>query len=129
MEFAWTGFDCASGDNPLNTSIRTKWRPESAEQYEKQIGNDLDEVFPDDDLFVMHKVPFRTGITHVENLGGDLGKARHQRCLIGAFPIPIGGRRGVALPRRRVRRGRRRLTATGLRSAGGTRRAVVPTAT
>ena len=40
MELAWTGFDCASGDNPLNTSIRTKWRAE---------------------------------ITHVENIGGDIG--------------------------------------------------------
>ena len=64
-----------SGDNPLNTSIRTKWRPEIARQFQEQSGVDPDELFPVDDLFVMHKVPFRHGITHIENLGGDLAAA------------------------------------------------------
>jgi len=61
---------------------------------------DPDELFPVDDLFVMHKVPFRHGITHVENLGGDVEQALNRRCLIGAFPIPIEG--GEASPCRVV---------------------------
>jgi arylformamidase len=100
MELAWTGFDCGSGDNPLNTSIRTKWRPEIARQFQARSGIDPDELFPVDDLFVMHRVPFRAGITHVENVGGDIEQALNRRCLIGAFPIPIEG--GEASPCRVV---------------------------
>lgn len=100
MELAWTGFDCASGDNPLNTSIRTKWRPEIARQFMEQGGPDVDELFPVDDLFVMHKVPFRRGICHVENLGGGLASVGTRRCVIGAFPMPIIG--GEASPCRVV---------------------------
>lgn len=100
MELAWTGFDCASGDNPLNTSIRTKWRPEIARHFEEAGGQDVDELFPVDDLFVMHKVPFAQGITHAENLGGQLGEVGSRRCLIGAFTMPIEG--GEASPARIV---------------------------
>jgi kynurenine formamidase len=96
MELAWTGFDCASGDNPLNTSIRTKWRPEIAEGFHKSTGRDAEALFPTDDLFVMHRVPFRSGICHVENLGGDLAQVGTTRCVVGAFPIPIEG--GEASP-------------------------------
>jgi kynurenine formamidase len=85
---------------PLNTSIRTKWRPEIASQFEQASGVDPDGLFPVDDLFVMHKVPFGAGITHVENLGGDLAAMGTRRCLIGAFPIPIEG--GEASPCRVV---------------------------
>jgi kynurenine formamidase len=99
MEFAWTGFDCGSGDHPMNTSIRFK-RPDALKQYEAQIGKDVNEVFPEEDLFVMHRVPFRKGITHVENMGGDLAQACGKRCLIGAFPMPIEG--GEASPCRVV---------------------------
>jgi kynurenine formamidase len=100
MELAWTGFDCASGDNPMNTSIRTKWRPEQAQRFQEQTGTDPEELFPTDDLFVMHHVPFRAGITHVENLGGRIEEVLDRRCLIGAFPIPIEG--GEASPCRVV---------------------------
>jgi kynurenine formamidase len=99
MEFAWTGFDCGSGDHPMNTSIRHK-RPDVRKAYEKQIGKDVNDVFPEEDLFVMHRVPFQRGITHVENMGGDIEDALGKRCLIGAFPIPIEG--GEASPRRVV---------------------------
>jgi kynurenine formamidase len=99
MEFAWTGFDCGSGDNPMNTSIRYK-RPDARKQYEQLIGKDVNEVFPEEDLFVMHRVPFKQGITHVENLGGEIQAASGKRCLIGAFPIPIEG--GEASPCRVV---------------------------
>jgi kynurenine formamidase len=99
MKFAWTGFDCASGDHPMNTSIRDK-RPDAREQYERQIGGSVEARWPRSDLFVMHKVPFRQGVTHVENIGGDIEHAVGHRCLIGAFPIPIEG--GEASPCRVV---------------------------
>jgi kynurenine formamidase len=99
MELAWTGFDTGSGDHPMNTSIRYK-RPDAAKAYEKFLGKDINEQFPEDDIFVMHKVPFRQGITHVENLGGACGELGSRRCMIGAFPIPIEG--GEASPCRVV---------------------------
>jgi kynurenine formamidase len=99
MEFAWTGFDCGSGDHPMNTSIRHK-RPDAARAYEKDFDIDIEQQWPEDDLFVMHHVPFNKGITHVENMGGDIDQALDRRCLIGAFPIPIEG--GEASPCRVV---------------------------
>jgi kynurenine formamidase len=99
MDLAWTGIDTGSGDHPMNTSIRYK-RPDALKQYELQSGRDVNEVFPEDDLFVMHKVPFRAGVTHVENIGGDIEQALGRRCLIGAFPTPLEG--GEAFPCRVV---------------------------
>jgi arylformamidase len=99
MELAWTGFDCASGDHPMNTSIRYK-RPDARKQYEEQMGGDVNDFFPEEDLFVMHRVPFSNGITHVENMGGDVEQALGRRCMIGAFAMPIEG--GEASPCRLV---------------------------
>lgn len=99
MELAWTGFDCGSGDHPMNTSIRDK-RPDATVAFEKQTGRSVEEQWPRDDIFVMHRVPFRAGITHVENMGGDIEQALNRRCMIGAFPIPIEG--GEASPCRVV---------------------------
>jgi kynurenine formamidase len=100
MELAWTGFDCASGDNPLNTSIRTKWRPDIGPKFEAAGGGKVDDLFPVDDLFVMHRVPFSQGICHMENLGGQIGELGTRRCTIGAFPMAIEG--GEASPARVV---------------------------
>jgi len=99
MELAWTGFDCGSGDHPMNTSIRYK-RPDATKAFERAVGKSVNEAFPEEDLFVMHRVPFRAGITHVENMGGAIEDALNTRCLIGAFPIPIQG--GEASPCRVV---------------------------
>jgi kynurenine formamidase len=99
MELAWTGFDCASGDHPMNTSIRHK-RPDARAIYEEQMGGDVNDFFPEEDLFVMHRVPFSNGITHVENMGGEIEQVLNRRCTIGAFPMPIEG--GEASPCRLV---------------------------
>jgi kynurenine formamidase len=99
MELAWTGIDCGSGDHAMNTTIRHK-RPDARKAFEAQVGKSVDEVFPEEDLFVMHRVPFRAGITHVENLGGALDQVSNVRCTIGAFPLPIEG--GEASPCRVV---------------------------
>jgi kynurenine formamidase len=99
MELTWTGVDCGSGDHSMNTSIRDK-RPDARKAFEAQVGKPVNEVFPEEDLFVMHRVPFRAGITHVENLGGDLDQVANTRCMIGAFALPIEG--GEASPCRVV---------------------------
>jgi kynurenine formamidase len=99
MELAWTGFDCGSGDHPMNTSIRDK-RPDIRREYEEQMGKKVEDIWADEDLFVMHRVPFRAGITHLENAGGEIEQVLNQRCMIGAFPIPIEG--GEASPCRLV---------------------------
>jgi kynurenine formamidase len=99
MELAWTGFDCGSADHPMNTTIRHK-RPDVRKVYEKQIGQSVDERWPEEDLFVMHHVPFGSGVVHLENAGGNIDQALDRRCMIGAFPIPIEG--GEASPCRLV---------------------------
>jgi len=48
----------------------------------------------------MHRLPFSNGITHVENMGGEVEQVLNRRCLIGAFPMPIEG--GEASPCRLV---------------------------
>ena len=70
--------------------------PRSGRKLHSRVGLTSTELFPPDDLFVMHRVPFRKGICHIENLGGDLASVGTKRCVIGAFPIPIIG--GEASP-------------------------------
>jgi kynurenine formamidase len=96
MEIAWTGMDCGSGDHPMNTTI-TRMRPDLVEEFEDLRQKKLREVFPKQDLFVMHRVPFRDNILHVENLGGDVEQVLNQRCLIGVFPWRFeGGEASIA---------------------------------
>jgi kynurenine formamidase len=51
----------------------------------------IEERWPDDDLFVMHNVPFPHGIVHAENVGGDIASIGTRRCTIGAFPWRFEG--------------------------------------
>ena len=57
MELAWTGMATGSGDHPMNTPIRHK-RPDARKAFEAAVGRSVDEAYPEDDLFVMHRVPF-----------------------------------------------------------------------
>jgi len=90
MQFAWTGVDTASADMPMNTSIRYK-RPDIAREYARRTGRDPEVEYPEQDLFVMHHVPFRAGVLHVENVGGDIAQVLNRRCTIGAFPWKFRG--------------------------------------
>jgi len=90
MEFKWTGMDCGSGDHPMNTSIRTR-RMDIRKQYEKKMGKSVDELFPEEHIFCMHRIPFPKNIIHVENVGGDLDKVGTVRCKIGCFPWRFEG--------------------------------------
>jgi arylformamidase len=96
MEIAWTGVDCGSGDHPMNTTIR-RMRPDLVGEFEAKMGKPLDQVFPPEDFFVMHRTPFAHHIVHVENLGGDVASVVGQRCLIGVFPWRfVGGEASIA---------------------------------
>ena len=90
MQFKWTGFDCGSADHPMNTTIRNR-RQDIARKYEKITGKKVLEEFPEEKLYVMHRIPFPKGILHVENIGGDIDKALNIRCKIGAFPWRFKG--------------------------------------
>ncbi len=85
MKIRWWAFDTGSADHPMNTSIRYK-RPDLAREYRRRTGRDPEEEFPEQDLFVMHHVPFGAGIVHVENAGGDIERVLNQRCIVGCFP-------------------------------------------
>ena len=44
----------------------------------------------------MHREPFRQGIIHAENLGGDLASLVDRRCVVGAFPWKfVGGEASI----------------------------------
>lgn len=91
----WLGVDCGSADHPMNTSIR-KMRPDLAKRYERQFGVDPLEKWPEEDLFFMHHEPFRRGIVHAENVGGEIATVLDRRCVIGAFPWKfVGGEASI----------------------------------
>lgn len=91
----WIGMDCGSADHPMNTSIRYK-RPDLAAQYAEQFGVKLAEQWPEANLFFMHHEPFRKGIIHAENVGGDLARVLNRRLRIGAFPWKfVGGEASI----------------------------------
>jgi kynurenine formamidase len=90
MRLAWTGSDTGSADHPMNTTIKNM-RPDIRREYETKIGTPVEDRWPDEDLFVMHAVPFPHNIVHAENVGGDLAALGTRRCTIGAFPWRFQG--------------------------------------
>lgn len=94
-ELRWLGVDCGSADHPMNTSIRIR-RPDLAREYERRFDIRVEEAWPEDGLFFMHHEPFRHGIVHAENLGGDIAQLLDRRVTIGAFPWKfIGGEASI----------------------------------
>jgi kynurenine formamidase len=95
MGLSWTGSDTGSADHPMNTTIKNM-RTDIRAEYEGLIGSPVEERWPDQDLFVMHGVPFPHGIVHAENVGGELASMGTMRCTIGAFPWKfIGGEASI----------------------------------
>jgi kynurenine formamidase len=95
MGLSWTGSDTGSADHPMNTTIKNM-RPDIAREYEATTGLKIEERWPDNDLFVMHAVPFPHSIVHAENVGGDLPTIGTRRCTIGAFPWKfVGGEASI----------------------------------
>ena len=95
MKLAWVGLDTGSADHPMNTSIQVR-RPDVAREFKRRTGKDPAEEFPEEGWFPMHRIPFRHGIVHAENVGGDIEQVLNRRCLIGAFPWKfVGGEASI----------------------------------
>ncbi len=92
MRLKWIGVDCGSPDHPMNNGAILKKRPELVEIFEQKSERRVEEIFPPEHRFCMHRVPFAQGITHAENVGGDIDAVLNRRCKIGVFPWKwIGG--------------------------------------
>ena len=99
----WWGVDIGTADHPMNTTIRNM-RPDLAKRFEEHRGKPMSEIFPDyeythkpsgrlvrSNVFPFHNLAFQEGLTHAENLGGDIETVLNQRAIIGAFPWKYEG--------------------------------------
>ena len=99
----WWGIDVGTADHPMNTTIR-RMRPDLVPRLEKHFGKPIDEIFPDyeyvhkpsgrlvrSNVFPFHNWAFQEGLTHAENIGGDIDKVLNRRAMIGAFPWKYEG--------------------------------------
>ena len=86
----WMAFDAGSADHPMNTVVR-QVRPDEAEKAEEKLGRPLSDVFPQDDLAVMHTLLFQYDIIHIENLGGEIDQVLDRRVEFGCFPWRFQG--------------------------------------
>ena len=91
MRLKWIGVDSGSPDHPMNNGAILKKRPDLIESFERKMGRRADDLFPPENRFCMHRVPFAHNITHAENIGGDIDQVLNRRCRIGAFPWKIIG--------------------------------------
>ena len=81
----WIAVDVGSADHPMNTVIR-QVRPDHARKCAAALGRPLEEVWPDDDIQVMHYDLFPHEIIHIENAGGQIDRVLDQRVTVGCFP-------------------------------------------
>jgi arylformamidase len=86
----WLAVDAGSADHPMNTVIR-KIRPDEAEDAEAALGRSLDELFPRQDLQIMHTLLFPHDVIHIENLGGQIDEVLDRRIHFGCFPWKFVG--------------------------------------
>ena len=81
----WLAVDAGSADHPMNTVIR-QVRPDHARKCATALGRPLEEIWPDDDIQVMHYDLFPHEIIHIENAGGQIDRVLDQRVTLGCFP-------------------------------------------
>ena len=81
----WLAVDAGSADHPMNTVIR-QVRPDLAKKCAAELGRPLEEIWPDDDIQVMHYDLFPHEIIHIENAGGQIDRVLDQRVTVGCFP-------------------------------------------
>ncbi len=81
----WLAIDAGSADHPMNTVIR-QVRPDHAKKCALALGRPLEEIWPDDDIQVMHYDLFPHEIIHIENAGGQIDRILDQRVTVGCFP-------------------------------------------
>jgi kynurenine formamidase len=86
----WIAVDAGSADHPMNTVIR-RIRGDEAEEAEKKLGRNLDDVFPKADYQIMHTLLFPHDVIHIENLGGRLDEVLDRKVMFGCFPWRFQG--------------------------------------
>ena len=69
----------------MNTVIR-QVRPDLAKKCAAELGKPLEDIWPDDDIQVMHYDLFPHEIIHIENAGGQIDRILDQRVTVGCFP-------------------------------------------
>ena len=84
-KISWFAIDASSMDHPMNTVIR-KVRPDLAAKCAEKLGKPLEEIWPEEDLQLMHYDMFPHGVFHAENAGGMIDEVLDQRLWIGCFP-------------------------------------------
>ena len=81
----WFAVDAGSLDHPMNTVIR-QVRPDLARKAAAHLGRPLEEIWPDDDIQVMHYDLFPHDVIHIENMGGEIDKILDRRVTVGCYP-------------------------------------------
>ena len=89
-KISWYAIDASSMDHPMNTVLRIV-RSDLAAKCAKKHGKPLEEIWPEDDLQLMHYQMFPHGVFHVENAGGMIDEVLDQRVWIGCFPWKFNG--------------------------------------
>ncbi len=84
-QIAWFAIDASSMDHPMNTVLRIV-RSDLAARCAKKLGRPLEEIWPEEDLQLMHYQLFPHGVFHVENAGGMIDEVLDMRLWIGCFP-------------------------------------------
>jgi len=96
MELSWVGQDTGSLDHIMNTTIPHLHRKDVARAWKEKTGTDANDYNKEENWYPMHRIPFPNGITHAENVGGDIDTLPNTRCVIGAFPWKfIGGESSI----------------------------------
>lgn len=90
MKLAWVGIDAGSLDHPMNSVLRL-WRPDCAREAERVLGKPLGELFPEEDMQIMHTHLFKHDVYMAENIGGDIDRVLNQRVDVCAFPWKFVG--------------------------------------
>jgi len=84
-QISWFAIDASSMDHPMNTVLHIV-RSDLAARCAKKLGKPLEEIWPEDDLQLMHYQLFPHGVFHVENAGGMIDEVLDMRLWIGCFP-------------------------------------------
>jgi kynurenine formamidase len=88
MKINYLGVDAPSQDHPLN-ALQGRLPLIDEEFCKKHNVKSVSEIFPRKSWALMHTQLFKHGITHAENLGGEIDRVLNQRAIIGCFPLKL----------------------------------------
>jgi kynurenine formamidase len=87
----WFGVDSGSADHPMSVTPLRRMRPDLVKKFEAKFGKKVDDVFPEEDLDVIHTTLFPHRMVAAENVGGEIDRVLNRRCTVGAFPWKLVG--------------------------------------